>query len=272
MNPSHRNIYLSPKTIHTFNFLLQGRWHSGLRPTVAGQLEMEEMLLDLANVNEASKILDYGCGVGLVACDYKQLRGCQVHGVNNNMMQMLEARALVSRLSLDGIEFSYCIPQRSYYDAVICTESLCHLDNITRNKVIRYFFNALKPGGRLVIEDWFHTGQPQEDLKSINYDYGCNLSTLKGYAKSVRDAGFNMIKGEELAISWDLTNVATDIASMIRYGLKGLCIKCPFDIDMKQIDHELMEAGYRIHNSPGFYVGVLTATKMAHENTLYDII
>jgi 2-polyprenyl-3-methyl-5-hydroxy-6-metoxy-1,4-benzoquinol methylase len=87
-------------------------------------------VLDLAGSTAPTRILDVGCGVGMVL---RQLRATSeeldLYGCDVRMDFLPTARQLAERSALfAGSIYQLPLPSRSY-DLVICTEVLEHLDN-----------------------------------------------------------------------------------------------------------------------------------------------
>ena len=100
------DIYQSDKTLHTFNLLLNGRWHSGFTPDTYGQIKLEEQLISIGNISKKSKVLDFGSGNGLVTCDYHILTGANVIGITNNIEQVKLSNKLANKLNIsDKVKF-----------------------------------------------------------------------------------------------------------------------------------------------------------------------
>lgn len=256
------DIYNSNKTTHTFNYLLNGRWHSGKTPDIYGQLAIEHMIINLSGMNKHSRVLDFGCGNGLVSCDYNILTGAKIYGVTNNFGQIKCARMLTKNLKLTDVNFtgmnSLTLPFcDNYFDIVVFTESTCHICDKTA--LFREFYRVIKPGGKLVGEDW--TTLNNSATSEIDNAYGTYLKTPKYYRNLADSIGFTEVVTETIIPQWD-----SGLGLLLSNGLKmsyyafmypNLPLKCPFKINCNMIDHMLLNAGMILQKNTHFRLMIL---------------
>jgi len=154
------------------------------------QVRLINLLLENSKLPKGSQVLDVGCGIGGTSRFLAKNHGCQVTGVTISGRQVEIARKLtldlpdtsapesensfvklgdgaVKFLELDAEkmgDYFTTDPNKSTYDCVWISEAMSHLPN----KEL-FFKNAallLKPGGKLVIADWFKA----EDLSEKQMD------------------------------------------------------------------------------------------------------
>ncbi len=158
----------------------------------AAQINLIKLLLDISNVAEGARILDAGCGVGGTSRFLAAELACAVTGITISGRQVEIAtrltkaaagadaetdgdgflalgRGRVRFVELDAekmADFFAGDGDAAGFDAVWISEALSHFPN----KAL-FFANVhrvLKPGGKLVLADWFKA----EDLgeKEFNSD------------------------------------------------------------------------------------------------------
>lgn len=271
--------YTDPRTEHTYNMLLNGRWHTGYTPDVAGQLDVEQDIIKHSGMNQTSKVLDFGCGNGLVTYDYYVMTGATVHGVTNNKSQFNTASALIDAVGAsDHVSFTLLeedwrmLPfAQDHYDIVVFTESPCHVKD--KLGLFRELKRVLKPGGRIVGMDWGYqqavyrldTYVAQEDIEKA---YGVYLLDTLGY---INIAGvLNMPCSVSNYIpQWDI-GIFGAIKSRLRsmwYSWKypTLLIDSPFKVDSSQINHELVNHG-KLLEYEGFKLFMVVFHKYENES------
>jgi len=259
------SIYNDKKTSHTFNFILNGRWHTGDTPDIPGQLNVEYRMVELTGMNRHSKVLDFGCGQGLVTYDYHVLsRGAKVCGVTNNSNQLAEAKRLKRNCNCNSIEFRLISNERlpfndSTFDIVACTESLCHLNDNNRMRIFKEFRRVLKPKGQLILEDWFHHKASSNHADKINKAYGTYLTNTDRYVHELRNAGFTVDHVEPIKVEWNFNPLTTVCrTAWYQYMYPKLIMKNPFKVNMNLVDKSLIMAGKLLEN-PLFYIAIIRA-------------
>jgi len=166
------------------------------------QVRLIDLLLERSGLPKGSSVLDVGCGIGGTSRRLAREHGCHVVGVTISGRQVEIARKLTSEiaqespptteggsvklgdaggevrfLELDAEkmgEYFTSEQNKETFDCVWISEAMSHLPN----KEL-FFRNAellLKPGGKLVIADWFKkeglTAQQMDaDIKPIEGEF-----------------------------------------------------------------------------------------------------
>jgi len=121
------------------------------------QKVMESKLGNELNLPKGSKILDAGCGEGLVAIHLAAEFGHVIHGVDILDWSIEEAiknkqKSLLGGLTFEVGDYSDLRAPDNSFDAIYTMETLVHSPDF--NKTLREFYRVLKPGGVLVNHEY----------------------------------------------------------------------------------------------------------------------
>ncbi|MDQ4069554.1 MAG: methyltransferase domain-containing protein [Actinomycetota bacterium] len=118
---------------------------------------------DLAALRRDERVIDVGCGLGGPARIYVSQYNVDVVGTNLSPNQAASARqlnerapALRNRILIIDHDCRERFPDPAY-DCVISLNMIYHVDD--KEAMLRHAREALRPAGRLVIDDWMLTNQ-----------------------------------------------------------------------------------------------------------------
>lgn len=121
-------------------------------PEKKAQELMQDLLINKLKINQGQKILDAGCGEGVVACYVSQKTGCNINGITIIPFEVKKANNLAGKFRLSQkVHFSEMdyvstsFPSGSF-DAIYTMESLVHSYDL--EKTLKEFWRLLKPGGK----------------------------------------------------------------------------------------------------------------------------
>lgn len=198
-SPSSRSLPFSQS--HTSKLTLQSRGehiHHGyfLTPSDTkelAQIQLIDLLLKQSSLPNGSKVLDVGCGIGGTSRFLAKNHGCEVTGITISGRQVEIARRLtleaasssesssfphlpakdvdlkvklrdgsVRFLELDAEKMGeyFCGKEEEKFDCVWISEAMSHLPN--KELFFRNAMKLLKPGGKLVVADWFKSEELTE--------------------------------------------------------------------------------------------------------------
>jgi SAM-dependent methyltransferase len=144
-----------------------------------GKLKLRDELLDSLELKGEEKVLDAGCGRGLMVIGAaKRLKTGKATGVDvwdAGVLSGNSSDAAKANAKLEGVaervrfetgdirKFFY--PDKSYDVAISALAIHNFGDQKDRDKAVRELWRILKPGGRLLILDTMHAGEYAEVLR-----------------------------------------------------------------------------------------------------------
>ena len=151
-----------------------------IRSSRDGKLRQREQLLDQLALKCDEKVLDVGCGRGLLAIGAaKRLKTGKVTGIDvwnphdlsgnsaDAAKENAKAEGVADRVRFEPGDARKLVYPDNHFDAVISANALHTLaDDREREQAMREAFRVLKPGARLLIFDTAETGYYAQVLRS----------------------------------------------------------------------------------------------------------
>lgn len=210
-------------------------------------------------INTASKrILDVGCGAGMLGGSLKQKRGAEVWGVEYVPEVAKIAAGRLDRVISGAIEDALAQLPDGYFDTIICADVLEHLVNPWQ--VLNELKAKLSPGGELVasipnIRHWSVVSRLLEgrweyaDAGILDRTH-LRFFTWHDCLLMFEKAGYSISQGEATMLNGD-TGIPEEIVTAL--GKAGLNVAtlneesrhyqflikaCPYDTDSRQIGND----------------------------------
>jgi len=164
---------------------------------------IEELGLD-----RESRVLDIGSGLGGPARVIASEVGCRVTAVElqddlNRLAQSLTRRCgladLIEHRRADVLTAS--LPTREF-DALVSWLTFLHIPE--RETLLRRCHQRLRPGGRILVEDFFARRELSDEESALLADevFCQRLDTLPAYRELIKEAGFEGIECQDMTESW----------------------------------------------------------------------
>jgi len=163
---------------------------------------LTDLMTDRLRLDKGQRVLDVGCGLGQPAARIHRRTGAHVTGIAISQDQITRATALAEADGLgDQLEFQHAdamklpFPDASF-DAAIAIESIFHMPD--REQVLSEINRVLRPGGRLVLTDFFERAPiPAETRPAVDRllrDFIMTLAHAEEYPPMLRRAGLRFVE------------------------------------------------------------------------------
>ena len=183
-----------------------GIWEPGIKTFRQSLQNTNRVLAEKAGVRQAYYILDAGCGVGGSAIYLAKRFNCRVKGITISEKQVERANENAEKHNLSGIlsfeNKDYCNTgyDKNSYSLIWALESIGTATD--KKAFIKESYRILKPGGRLILADYFITGNLNTDNNKIMKSWLNNwaisdLDTVEDFNKKLTEAGYKNIKIED---------------------------------------------------------------------------
>ncbi len=203
-----------------------GYWDSGTKNIVHALKNTNKMLLEMAGVKKEDKVLDAGCGVGGSAFYLAKTCEAKVTGITLSEKQLEYANRKRDELNLQKLvdfkleDYNATSFENNTFDLVWAIESITSAPD--KRAFAKESFRLLKPGGKLIIADYFRTQDaPPDKDKLLEQWQNCwglaDIMTLKDYFMPFENEGLFPVDKKDIT-----RNIYHSSALMYRYYLLGL--------------------------------------------------
>lgn len=138
-----------------------GYWDDSVKNFHEALININRVLAEIAEIKEGENILDAGCGVGGSSLWLAKEKNCLVTGISLNETQIKKATALgktfgvAEKIRFEKKDYTNTGYPGGLFDVVWAIESVCYADD--KSDFLKEANRILKPGGRLIIADFFKT-------------------------------------------------------------------------------------------------------------------
>lgn len=216
-----------------YNFLLWGSKHFGFYPEnikvseKEAQLLMQNLIGEKLSLSDSMRVLDAGCGQGVVAVYLSQKFGCKIEGITVVPFEIEEARLLAEKYNVSDkvrfyfMDYSNMEFKNNSFHAIYTIESLSHSVDI--RKTLKEFYRVLKKGGKIALFEYTIA----EDEKFLDYEMDIlnnvmYLSAMDGLKEFRHDKFQNIIKKtgfKDIKVENITNNVEPSFKRLRKYAL-----------------------------------------------------
>ncbi len=187
-----------------------GYWEADTPHHRAALQNMNAKVAAAAHIRPGLRVLDAGCGVGGPSI-FLASQGCTVEGITLSDKQVATCTENARRMNVqDKVHFS----KQNYlstefadasFDIVWAIESVCYAWD--KSDFTREAFRVLKPGGRLVVADFFSApvtpGSPEDLLMKKWTDAWAikSYATVSEFQHAIHTAGFKDMEDRNVTLN-----------------------------------------------------------------------
>jgi cyclopropane fatty-acyl-phospholipid synthase-like methyltransferase len=203
-----------------------GIWLPGTKTFTDALRNTNREMARIAGISSEHHVLDAGCGVGGAAFYLASQFGCKVTGITLSQKQLDFAKKTQQSsdekdlISFDLQDFTKTTFPASTFDFVWACESSCYAN--PKTQFIDEVFRVLKPGGKLILSDYFLTEEGIKDKQAYIRKWGetwaiNNFNTENNFVDELEKKNFRILKN--LDFSNEITPSAKRMYLAYLFGL-----------------------------------------------------
>ncbi|MCH7568162.1 MAG: methyltransferase domain-containing protein [Nanoarchaeota archaeon] len=200
-----------------YNVLMRGSKHFGFYPKEKNlnekqaQIFMQDLIGKKLDLSFQDRVLDAGCGQGIVSTYLAKKYDCKIHGITVVKFEVEKSKALARRLRISEktnyslMDYSNMKFKNSYFDCVYIIEALSHSEDVKRT--LKEFYRVLKEKGRITLFEYTLANDKNFSERDRKMMYRLlkivaseGLKDIRGdeFQKFIKNIGFKKIKKENV--------------------------------------------------------------------------